>query len=147
MERISIKGIVVGGIIDWVTTLTFTMPLMIYVMYNRGFARLPKGQIKGALSAAMHNDFRIYATQFVIGAACSVLGSYVAGALAGRAQILNGVLSVVVWGFPGYYSLIKGTYTGSLWRILLSLFVVSPLAGALGGYLALLQARESKVPA
>jgi len=147
MEQISIKGIVVGAIIDWVTTLTFTLPLVIYVTVTRGIDRLPHGQMAGALNAALHNEFRIYATQFLIGTACSVLGGYVAGALAKRAQVLNGVLSVMLTSLIGFYTLIKGTNTRPLWLILFGSFVVSPLAGALGGYLALLQARTSEVPA
>lgn len=147
MEQISIKGIIVGAIIDWVTSLTFTLPLVFYLMFTRGFARLPQDQMKAALSAAMHTDPPIVATGFLIGTACSVLGSYVAGALARRAQVLNGVLSALLPGLSGYYSLIRGTYQRPLWLVLFALFVLSPLAGALGGYLALLQARKSEVPA
>ena len=147
MEQISIKGIIVGAIIDLVTSVTFSMPVVLYAMFTRGFARLPHDQIKGALSSALRSDPRLFATQFVIGVGCSVLGSYVAGALAGRAQILNGVLSPMLAGLGGYYSLIRGTYSHPLWLVLLELFIISPLAGALGGYLALRQARKSEVPA
>lgn len=147
MEQISIKGIVVGAIIDWVTSVTFSMPVMFYVMFSRGLHRLPPGQVKGTLTAAMHDDVRIYAIQFVIGVACSVIGSYAAGALAKRSQILNGVSSAMLATVTGIYSLARGRYARPLWRVLVELFIATPLAGALGGYLALLQAQKSEVPA
>ncbi len=147
MEKISIKGIVVGALIDWVTSLTFMMPLTAYVMVSRRIMQLPREQVKAALNAAMHKDLRIFGIQLLIGIACSVIGSYVAGVLAKQAQILNGVLSAMLPSVTGIYSLFVGTYSQPLWLTLILIFVATPLAGMLGGYLALLQARRSAVPA
>src|SRR4051794_2847857 len=118
MRDISIKGIVIGAVIDWITSITFMAPLTIYVMASRRITNLPREQMAATLKAAMHADVRIFSIQLLIGAACSILGSYVAAALAKKGQVLNGFLSAMLPTLSGIYSLFNGTYARPLWLTL-----------------------------
>jgi hypothetical protein len=143
VKNVAPVAIIVGAVVDWVATLTFTLPVILYATISRGLSRLPPAQMKPAITNAMQHGWLFVAT-VLIGTLCTIFGSYIAGVLAKRAQVLNGVLSALLLVLIG---LLRSNSALPIWLRLLFLLVVTPLAGALGGYLAQLQARRSETPA
>jgi len=139
VSRISIKGVLLGGITDVVATNIFAIPLIIYVMTRFDWSHTPKDQLGAAIIAALHGSALLYTVQFLIGAGCSILGGYVAARLAKHDELLNGSLSSYLCIGIGLYSVVAGKES----RLLLELIglVASPALGLLGGYLRLRQKR------
>jgi hypothetical protein len=71
-----------------------------------------------------------------------VVAGYVAGRIAGRAQVLHGLLSAAAAVVSGVFSLGQVLQTQPLWLVAAG-YVGGPAAGALGGYVALRQTRGS----
>ncbi len=139
MSKISITGVLLGGITDVLATNILAIPLIIYVMVKFDWSHTPKDQLNAAIVAALHGSVLIYTVQFLIGAGCSILGGYVAGRLAKQDELLNGSLSSYLCIGIGLYSVVAGKES----RLLLALIglAASPALGLLGGYLRLAQKR------
>ena len=73
MKRISLLGVIVGGITDIGLTTVLTFPVLAYAFASGGILSLPKAQQQSALIALLHANLALYATSFMIGALCSVL--------------------------------------------------------------------------
>ena len=101
MKKISIKGVLVGGVTDIVATNILTLPILIYATNKLDLARASPEQ----LQAALHANAFLYVLQLLIGFGCSALGGYVAAWLAKHDELLNGPLSSFLCIAFGIYSL------------------------------------------
>ena len=141
MGKISLKGIIIGGIVDVVTSAILGIPLVAYMMSTLDLAHTPRDQLQGAVVSAIHASSTFYIAQIVVGLACSMLGGYVAARLAKREERLNGALSSFLCVGIGMYSIASGKESGSNLAQLLVL-VVSPVFAFVGGYLRSYQVRQ-----
>ncbi len=139
MSKVSIKGVLLGGITDVLSTNILAIPLIIYVMAKLDCSHTPKDQLNAAIIAALHGSVLLYTVQFLIGSGCSILGGYVAARLAKHDELLNGALSSYLCIGIGLYSVVAGKES----RLLLGLIglAASPALGLLGGYFRLAQKR------
>jgi hypothetical protein len=141
MNKISVKGVVVGGVTDIVATVILTIPLVIYLIATE-LAGTPKDPLQAAIMATIRADPLLYGLQSLIGLACSVLGGYVAARVAKHDELLNGLLASFLPVALGVYSLATGKNSGPLLLPVL-LLIASPLCSRLGGHLRLVQIRGS----
>jgi hypothetical protein len=145
MAKISIKGVLVGGVTDVGLSTLLGIPLAIYAVLETSIARTPKDQVHSAVSAIMHRPM-IFVTGMLIGFACSVLGGYVAARLAKHDELLNGCLSSFLCIAGGIWLLATHQNSDPIWQQMAEL-VASPALGLLGGYLRLRQRRPAILPA
>jgi Kef-type K+ transport system membrane component KefB len=126
MNRISIKGVAIGNLIDIASTYLAGVPIGVFILM-RGY---PIDR-----STLLENGTFILAAS-ILGGLCSILGGYVAARIAKHDEVLNGVLSSILCVGIGLYAIISGSAAGHMGRHL-ALLPVSPLLAALGGYLNL----------
>ena len=134
MRRISILGVAVGGTVDIVATNLTAVPVIIYASAQIGLLEIPQAQQSAALMAYLKGNFALYAALTILGCLCSILGGYVAALIARRAEILNGAASAFLCVGLGIWSMVQGTEQVPTWLHIL-LLPLSPVLGALGGYL------------
>jgi hypothetical protein len=136
--KVSPKGVLIGGVVDVLSSSLMGIPLAIYAVSKVDLAHTPKDQLGPAIAAVSHATPWLYGMQLLLGLACSVLGGYVAGWLAKHDELLNGVLSSWLCVAIGIYSIASGKDTHALWVQVLIL-ISAPLCGVFGGYLRLRQ--------
>jgi hypothetical protein len=141
MRRISITGVLTGGVVDIVATNIAAIPIVGYVIATSSIGNLPKVQQTAAVMAAIRASVALYLTLGVLGSLCSVLGGYVAAVLARRAEVLNGALSAYLCVGLAIWTLLVGQGQLPSWLHIL-LLPLSPALGALGGYLRTVRARS-----
>lgn len=134
MTRVSVKGVLVGAVVDIVATNVVMVPLLAVASVNLGIARLPKAEQTAAIMGALRPGSSYYLWAIVLGSACSVLGGYVAARIARRGEVLNGALSAILCMGFGLYAFARGTDGGSP-TTHVAFLALSPALGALGGYL------------
>ena len=144
MRRISIEAVLIGAIVDIVSTNILSIPLMVYVVATRHLTALPKEQISKAFLEAMQGDPSLMAMQFLVGGGCSILGGYLAARIAKRDEILNASLSSFLCVGMGLYALLFTTISAPIWKVLLE-FVVGPTMAAIGGYIRAATKRDAVV--
>jgi hypothetical protein len=132
MSKVSIKGMVIGGIVDVVSTVVLGLPFAMYAMSKVDVLHTPSSQVSAAMTSALHGSVPLYVGQLLIGLGCSVLGGYVAARIAKHDELLNGGLSSVLCIALGIYSIWTGKDSDPHWLQVL-LFIASPLLGILGG--------------
>ncbi len=140
MGRLSLKGVILGGITDVVATNVLSFPVILFMTVSLGLAHVPQTQIGAAVAVAMRQG-PLGALLIFIGCACSVLGGYVAARIAKHDELLNGAVSAwlcVALGFAGFF-LQQGT--SHALQIVAS-ELGAPLLGLFGGYLSLAQRRR-----
>jgi len=136
--KISLKGVVVGGIVDVASSSLLGIPLAVYALSKVDVAHTPKEQLGSAIAAVSHATPWLYGAQLLVGLACSVLGGYVAAWLAKHDELLNGTLSAFLCLASGIYSIASGKDSNAHWVQVLILFG-APLSGFVGGYLRVRQ--------
>lgn len=136
--KISLKGVLIGGIVDVLSSFLLGLPFGIYAMLKVDLAHTPKEQLGSAIAAVSNAIPWLYGTQLLVGLACSVLGGYVAARLAKHDELLNGALSSFLCVALGIYAITSGKDAHALWVQIL-MFISSPVCGFLGGYLRLRQ--------
>ncbi|MFC5324677.1 hypothetical protein [Bradyrhizobium oligotrophicum] len=126
---------VVGSVVDILSTnlAIFPVTILVFIFSGPAAAELAASDPRALMAS---NLFK--ALSFTFGTLSSVLGGYVSGRLAKHDHILNGALSSILCMGFGVYALLSGR--GSL-VVQLALFALTPLLGAVGGYLS---ARRSK---
>jgi hypothetical protein len=143
MRRISLKGVLVGGVVDIVATAVALIPLIAVAMACVDAAALPEAQRTGALLEVLNATPALFAAGLLLGSLCSVLGGYVAARIAGRAEVLNGALSAFLCLGFSLYALTTGDGAASPAQHV-AYIALSPALGALGGYLRHLRARSAR---
>jgi hypothetical protein len=144
MKKLSILGIVIGGVVDIVATNILAFPLIMYVMFVRlDFMSMSSTELTAAVLQTMQGDWILFTVQLLLGSFCSILGGYVAALIAKHDELLNGTLSAWLCFIFGVYGVITKVGSGSLLLTILG-FILSPALGLLGGYLRLLQVRSKQ---
>lgn len=127
MKKLSISGILLGGIVDVLSTSILAAPLFLYVIFRYGAVHGPK---------VLHESILLTMAQWLIGILGSVLGGYVAAWMAGHDEILNAALSAYLCVGLGILSWFAGATATPTPERLLEL-LLAPLFAAAGGYLKL----------
>ena len=142
MRRISIEGVLVGGIVDLVLSFFLRFAISTYE-----FAKISH-MAKDRVGSVLPGSQSLHIGQLAIGLCCSILGGYVAARIAGHDELLNGAASSflrVLFSLPplvfGLFARGFGMDLNLQWTHLL-LLVAAPLLGLLGGYLRLRQTRR-----
>jgi hypothetical protein len=134
MNRISPKGVLIGGIVDITASTLVGVALSLYVGLSPALATVPpEGRAQAIEDLILHQP-EFYITGLLVGSLCSVLGGYVAARIARHDEILNGALSSFLCVGLGIYELATSA-DGQTPVSQIVAFVVSPSLGALGGYL------------
>ena len=143
MKKVSILGVLVGGIADIVATNILLMPFMMCVFISFDLSHVSKDQLPAAWTSIIHSNLGLYVGSLLIGLGGSVIGGYVAAWIAKHDEMLNGVLSSWLCVALGIYGLATAKVSTSLGEHLVLL--LAGLAAALfGGYLRLLQNRSGQ---
>jgi MFS family permease len=129
----SVVGVLVGGIADIVASNIISIPLVIVAMLSVDLT-LPPEKLSPAIMAAIRESPGLFTLAFIFGAACSILGGYVAAWIARRRHVVIGALSSYLCFGIGVYSLIAGSGQMPLWLHAV-LLLLSPALGGIGGYL------------
>jgi MFS family permease len=134
-RRVSIAGVVIGGLTDVFASSVLALPVVMYL------------QIKGsaAIASVINSGGWLYWLQLAIGLGCSGLGGYVAAWIAKHDELLNGLLSSILCTAIGLYSILLGKGAQSLRMQILLLAAASAFA-LLGGYLRQKQKSISRAP-
>jgi hypothetical protein len=136
--RVSIVGIVIGGITDVVSSSLLAIPAVIYVMVKYDLLHVPNAP--AAIASSIHSNPWLYGLQLTIGLGCSVLGGYVAAWIAKHDELLNGLLSSFLCTAIGVYSVFSGKDSQSVF-VQIFLLATAPAFAFLGGYLRQSQKR------
>jgi MFS family permease len=129
-QRVSIAGVVIGGIADVFASGVLPLPALLYIQ-TKGSA---------AIASAIHSVGWFYWLQLAIGFGCSALGGYVAAWIAKHDELLNGVLSSFLCTAIGLYPILLGKDSQPLLAQTL-LLAAAPAFAFLGGYLRQTQKR------
>jgi hypothetical protein len=141
MKRISIIGVLLGGVVDIVSTNILAFPFAIYVALRLNAIHVPKDHLQAAIASAFHEGVLLFVMQWIVGGAGSIIGGYVAAWIAKRDQVLNGTLSSYLCLALGIFGWTTGRATASPGEQFLLLFG-SVVFAALGGYLRLAHDRS-----
>jgi hypothetical protein len=138
MRRISMAGVLVGGVVDIVATNVLAIPVIFAAadMANADLTGAARDQIVPIITGVLRDHPVLYIAGFVGGAMASVLGGYVAARMAKRGHLWNGALSSYLCIGSSIYALVTGAGgTIPLWQHI-AFLPLSPTLGALGGYIA-----------
>jgi CHASE2 domain-containing sensor protein len=141
MKKISIKGVLIGSIVDIVLSTLLAFPLSLYAISKVDFAHTPKDQIHAVTSGAIQKNVPLQTVEVLIGMGCSVLAGYVAASIAKRNELLNGALSSILCVALGVLSICSGLAASYPLIVQIALLIASPVSGLLGGYLKLFRKR------
>lgn len=127
MKKLSFSGILLGGIVDILSTGVLAVPIFLYTALKYGAVHSAQ---------AVHASILLTMAQWLAGVLGSVLGGYIAAWMAGHDEILNAALSAYLCTSVGIVSWIAGATATSTPERLLEL-ALAPLFAAVGGYLKL----------
>jgi len=145
--KVSILGVLVGGMVDVVSSVALGLPLAMYTAFNVPLEQRTGPHASAAVSAAMRGNHALYITQLAIGLLCSALGGYIAALIAKRHERLNGTLASWLCILMGIIGMAIGLDKDPLWEQIL-LLIASPVMAYIGGDLRLRQRmRQPKIPA
>lgn len=144
MTRVSIVGVLAGGIIDIIASNILTLPIGVYLLSKISADTAPD-RVPDAMISAMHAQPLLYALQLLVGLGCTVLGGYAAAWIARREETLNGVLASWAGVAVGIYAVASGKSTDPLLLQILLLLVTPPFS-LLGGWLRLRQTSHRRPP-
>jgi hypothetical protein len=130
--KVSIKAVLIGGVVDVVSSVVLGLPFALYAILKVDLSHTPNARASAAVTAAIHGNVPLYVAQLLVGLACSVLGGYVAAWLAKHDELLNGSLSSVLCVALGIYTISTGKDSNPHWLQVL-LLIASPLLALLGG--------------
>jgi hypothetical protein len=136
--RVSIVGVLIGGIVDVGASGLLGIPLVVYVMVRHDLLHAHQGS---AAASIIHSSAWLYGMQLAIGVGCSVLGGYVAARIAKHDELLNGLLSSFLCTAIGVYSVFSGKDSQSV-LVQILLLTAAPVLALLGGYLRQIQKRS-----
>jgi CHASE2 domain-containing sensor protein len=134
MGKVSIKGVLIGSIVDIVASVALGLPFSLYAMSKVDLSNTPKAQIESVVSTALRGNTLLHVVELLIGMACSVFAGYLAARLAKHDELLNGALSSFLCVGGGVWIAIAGKDSQPMWVQIL-LIIASPALGLLGGHL------------
>ena len=77
MGKISIKGVLIGGIVDIVASVILGLPFALYALTKADLSNPLSVRTTAEVVAAIHGNVPLYVPQLLVGLSCSVLGGYV----------------------------------------------------------------------
>ena len=113
MRGLSPLGILVGAASDLVLTIVLSSLLQVWVFATTDLSHLPREQAQAALAAALSGLSPLYVAQLVLGFGCSVLGGFIAAALARERHVLNAVLAGVLISAVNLFLIARGVTKAS----------------------------------
>ncbi|MGA2649220.1 MAG: hypothetical protein ABSF28_01795 [Terracidiphilus sp.] len=134
MKSVSIKGVLIGGIVDIVSSFVLGIPFAIYAIASVYLSHLPPDKVGPAVSAVLGGNSPLYWGQVFVGMCCSVLGGYVAAWIAGHHERLNGTLSAFLCVSLGIFAIAASKDSHPMYVQIL-LLAAGPALGLLGGYM------------
>jgi hypothetical protein len=135
--KISPKGMLIGGIVDILSSSFLGIPFAIYAVSKVDKAQLANDHLGSAIAAVSHTRLWLYGAQLLVGISCSVLGGYVAALLAKHDYLLNGAFSSFLCVTIGIYSIASGKNSPHAHWVQILTLISAPLCGFFGGYLRL----------
>lgn len=142
MKTISIKGVLIGSIIDYVLGRAFFALPVLYVMLDiRRHNDTLTGMAEAAF-AAVENSLALHYTQILGGLAGTVIAGYAAARIAKRGELLNGLLAAVPCSVLAGYRLL-GVNGAPISAIDVVVIAAALACGGFGGALRSLQRRAS----
>lgn len=132
MNKISIRGVLLGAFTDFALTNILAVPLVLYAIAHFNLSKLPPEQAQTAVIAAIHSNLWLTTIEMAIGLGCAALGGYVAAWVAKHDELLNGVLASFLCVGIGLYALLSGHAHSQNLQLLLIL--ASPVFALFGGY-------------
>ena len=136
MRQVNFVALVVG----WVADIGGSNAVAtLYILWATASGRLDTATLRDP--NALMRDPELLQALFLTGLAVSIAAGYMAARIAGRAHVLYGVLSSAASLVFGILSLGQALQTQPEWLVAAG-FIGGPAAGALGGYIALRQARR-----
>jgi len=143
--RISPSGVLIGALIDIVSSFLLGIPFIVFTFVQVGRMHLPKVQQHAAM-VAIREGIWMRSGEWLAGVACSTLGGYIAAKIANRDEVLNGALSAIFCEILGLYWMLSGKNIYPMW--LQVVYLVSGIVFAcVGGYLRVRQVGGRAVPA
>jgi hypothetical protein len=142
--KISVLGVLVGGIVDVVSSVLAGLPFSLYVAFKVDPAQRVGPHASEAVSAVLHASTPLHLVELLLGLLCSVLGGYVAATIAKRHERLNGTLSCYLCVGIGILSMAVGLSKDPHWQQAL-LLLASPAFAFVGGDLRLRQTASRNV--
>jgi hypothetical protein len=136
--KISIFGVLVGGVVDVVASVLGGLPFALYSTFKLDPSQRIGPHASGAVSAAIHANLPLYSAELAVGLLCSILGGYVAASISKRHERLNGTLSCYLCVGMGIVVMFLGLERDPRWIQFLML-VASPALAFIGGDLRLRQ--------
>jgi hypothetical protein len=70
MNKVSVKGVLVGGVTDIVAAVILPLPLIVYLIATE-VTGTPKEPLQAAIMTAIHANPLLYGLESLIGLACS----------------------------------------------------------------------------
>ena len=130
-QKISLKGVIIGAVIDVVGTNIWGLIAIVYIF---SVYHVHQG---AELTDALKSDPVISILNWIIGGGFTVLGGYFAARIAKHDELINGTLASFLCVL---FALLAIGSTSILWVIIG--VVVNPILGFLGGYLRSLQKQK-----
>jgi hypothetical protein len=130
MNRISLKGVVIGNIADIVSTNLVVLPVAAYILISSA----PSAHTTEDASRILMASSVYGSLSRILGALCSVLGGYVSARIAKHDEILNGALSSILCIAFGVYAVVN-VNAADRWGLSLAFLPLSAALGSFGGYL------------
>jgi hypothetical protein len=126
MNRISLKGVVIGNIVDIVATniAVLLIGILTYILTSPDRSADTAAVTQVLMASSVYK-----VSSFISGVLCSVLGGYVSAWIAKHDAVLNGALSSILCVASGVYAGFSGSAA-----LHLALLPLGPVLGALGGY-------------
>lgn len=146
MHRLSIRSILVGGLIDVFVSSLLGAVSVVFVLLLLSVAHTNPDSTPAVTDGIVHGNPIFIGAQVVIGALCSFLGGYIAARLARHDEKLNGAVSSVLSVASGLIAIAMGHNPDQLVIQIVSL-PLKPLFGFAGGAYRLAQVRAKRAPA
>jgi hypothetical protein len=142
MGSISLKAVLIGGVFDIVASMVLGAVLAV------GFIAFEPGGMAAApaMAAKLIADPRFYLASLFLGGAVSILAGYIAAAIAGRGERLNGALSSFLCVAEGIYGLATQPHGPATLPTIFAI-LISPVLGLAGGYLRKIRGTKATVGA
>ena len=132
---------IVGGLIDVFASSLLGAVSVVVVIMLLNIGGTPPDRVTESVATIVHGNPVFIAAQIAIGAACSLLGGYIAARLARHDERLNGAVSSLLSVGSGIVSIAVGHDPNQLTLQVLVL-PVKPVLGFAGGYLRQMQVRS-----
>lgn len=147
MRKISLPGMLVGGVADIVVTNALMIPVIIAAAHRLDVASVASERVTPLVMDMMRGDPSLLVASFLGWSAASVLGGYLAATIAKRSYVWNGALSAYLSVATSLYALVMHEGgTMPLWQHL-AFVPLSPAFGALGGWIVARRGEGGRVEA